>query len=73
MKKIILVLALILSACASHNNKPLPEEKGYACFPVKNEAKEVVCYDARLYQDASRFHYLRPWQKDSLEPMPDLP
>jgi hypothetical protein len=73
MKKSLLLLSLlILASCASHS--PLPEEKGTVCINPPKEGETVArCYPARLYLDPTRFHYLRPWQQNSLGEMPDLP
>ena len=73
MKFLFLSLfVLILSGCASTPMEKPKVDEGISCAKMTDKDDEMTCILLETTIDRTRWHYLRPWKKDSLGEMPEL-
>lgn len=71
MKKLLLYLILIsITGCTTTGLRP-PTDKGTSCAKMGKDLEET-CIQSDTFSDPTRWHYLRPYERDALGQMPDL-
>ena len=71
MKKIFILLALLGLIGCSTAKKPRMDQ-GVSCAKMGDDKTEETCVFSDTHIDRTRWHYLRPWEKDAFGDMPDL-
>lgn len=63
-------IIFMLGGCAS-TKVQLPKDQGVSCAKMTGEKDKETCIMSDTYQDRTRWHYLRPWEREGLGDMPD--